>query len=127
MTASICSARGARLGPSLRAGTMMLTCGASLTVTRDVTVARMLRHATVHLALAALTLVTGGCGQSQPPRERVAVVAGPLRLTVVTYNIHHGEGTDKKLDLPRIAEVIRRCEPDFVALQEVDNGTRRTN
>src|SRR5687768_7382725 len=48
-------------------------------------------------------------------------------LPILTYNIHHGEGTDKKLDLARIAGVIRRCEPDLVALQEVDVGTRRTN
>jgi endonuclease/exonuclease/phosphatase family metal-dependent hydrolase len=53
--------------------------------------------------------------------------AGPTQLTVVTYNIHHAEGTDKKLDLERIAKVIRALEPDFVALQEVDNGTKRAN
>jgi len=50
----------------------------------------------------------------------------PLRLRVLTYNIHHGAGTDGRLDLERIAEVIKRQRPDVVALQEVDNGTRRT-
>ncbi len=35
-------------------------------------------------------------------------------------------GTDKRLDLERIAGVIRACEPDFVALQEVDRGTERS-
>ena len=53
--------------------------------------------------------------------------AAPVQLTVMTYNIHHAEGMDKKLDLARIAEVIRRCEADLVALQEVDGGTKRTN
>jgi endonuclease/exonuclease/phosphatase family metal-dependent hydrolase len=48
------------------------------------------------------------------------------RLTVLTYNIHHAEGMDKKLDLPRIARVIGD-KADLVALQEVDNGTTRTN
>jgi endonuclease/exonuclease/phosphatase family metal-dependent hydrolase len=47
-------------------------------------------------------------------------------LRVVTYNIHHGEGTDGKLDLGRIAGVLRAAEPDVVALQEVDQGTRRS-
>jgi endonuclease/exonuclease/phosphatase family metal-dependent hydrolase len=51
----------------------------------------------------------------------------PPRLRVLTYNIHHGEGTDQKLDLPRIAKIITDSKADLVALQEVDNKTRRTN
>ena len=43
-----------------------------------------------------------------------------LSLRVVTYNIHHGVGVDGKLDLNRIAEVIRAAKADLVALQEVD-------
>jgi endonuclease/exonuclease/phosphatase family metal-dependent hydrolase len=50
----------------------------------------------------------------------------PRRLRVLTYNIHHGEGTDGRLDLPRIARVISGQNPDLVALQEVDRKTRRT-
>jgi endonuclease/exonuclease/phosphatase family metal-dependent hydrolase len=48
-------------------------------------------------------------------------------LRILSYNIHHGEGTDGKPDLPRIAGVIKAAEPDLVALQEVDRNTRRTN
>ena len=47
-------------------------------------------------------------------------------LRVLTYNIHHGEGTDGKLDLERIAKVILSVKPDLVALQEVDQKTQRT-
>jgi endonuclease/exonuclease/phosphatase family metal-dependent hydrolase len=54
-----------------------------------------------------------GCGSGQ-------------KLTVMTYNIHHGEGNDKKLDLPRIAGVIGAAKADIVALQEVDLGAERT-
>ena len=50
----------------------------------------------------------------------------PLRLRVLTYNIHHGEGIDGKLDLARIAKVILSVEPHLVALQEVDQRTERT-
>ena len=50
----------------------------------------------------------------------------PCRIRVLTYNIHHGEGTDGRIVLPRIAQLIRRLKPDLVALQEVDNKTRRT-
>lgn len=52
---------------------------------------------------------------------------GPVRLRVLSYNIHHGEGVDGKLDLERIARVIRGARPDLVALQEVDKGVKRTN
>jgi endonuclease/exonuclease/phosphatase family metal-dependent hydrolase len=48
------------------------------------------------------------------------------KLHVLSYNIHHGEGTDGKLALPRIAKVIRDTDPDLVALQEVDQGVKRS-
>jgi len=47
-------------------------------------------------------------------------------IRVMTYNIHHGEGTDGKIDLARIADLIRREQADIVALQEVDRGVQRT-
>jgi len=50
----------------------------------------------------------------------------PTRIRVVSYNVHHGEGTDGKLDLRRIAQVLRDARPDIVALQEVDQNTKRT-
>ncbi|NLS93362.1 MAG: endonuclease [Planctomycetaceae bacterium] len=50
----------------------------------------------------------------------------PLQLRVLSYNIHHGEGVDSKLDLPRIAEVVKSTKADLVALQEVDCGVERS-
>ena len=55
------------------------------------------------------------------------VLAEPPRLRVLTYNIHHGEGTDRKFDLQRLANVIKATEPDVIALQEVDRKTRRAS
>lgn len=52
--------------------------------------------------------------------------AEPSRVRVLTYNLHHGEGTDGKIDLARTAEVIKRLTPDVVALQEVDKATTRS-
>ena len=49
------------------------------------------------------------------------------RLRILTYNIHHGEGTDRKFDLERLAKIIKAAEPDVVALQEVDRKTRRAS
>jgi len=50
----------------------------------------------------------------------------PAEIRVVTYNIHHGEGTDGKIDLPRVAKVVMAEKPDIIALQEVDQNTRRS-
>lgn len=47
-------------------------------------------------------------------------------LRVMTYNVHHGEGLDGRVDLERIAELIKGEEVDLVALQEVDRGVART-
>lgn len=51
--------------------------------------------------------------------------AEPAQIRVLTYNIHHCEGVDRKLDVERIAKVILSMSPDIVALQEVDRNTRR--
>jgi len=53
--------------------------------------------------------------------------ASPVRLRVLTYNIHHGEGMDGRLDLSRLAGVVTSVHPDLVALQEVDEGTERAS
>src|ERR1700674_4525771 len=50
----------------------------------------------------------------------------PRTFRVLTYNIHHGQGTDGRFDLSRLAGVMKRVQPDVVALQEVDRGTERS-
>ncbi|HEX3601489.1 MAG TPA: endonuclease/exonuclease/phosphatase family protein [Lacipirellulaceae bacterium] len=56
-----------------------------------------------------------------------ARAALPEEIRIVTYNIHHGEGTDGKFDLPRIAKVVMAEKPDIIALQEVDQKTHRAS
>ena len=56
-----------------------------------------------------------------------SVFAEDKPFRVMTYNIQHGEGLDGKIDLLRIAEVIKREKADIVALEEVDKGVRRTD
>ena len=70
-------------------------------------------------------------GSSAESRQRESEGAareasGPRVLRVLSYNMHHGEGVDGRLDLPRIARVITRARPDVVALQEVDRETLRS-
>lgn len=51
---------------------------------------------------------------------------GCASFKVMSYNIHHGLGMNKKVNLDDIAKVIRKYSPDFVALQEVDDGAVRS-
>src|SRR6187455_1797576 len=70
-------------------------------------------------AIACAAIVATACGS--------AIAKLPREIRVVTYNIHHGEGMDKKFDLPRIARSIMAAKPDIIALQEVDQGTKRAS
>jgi endonuclease/exonuclease/phosphatase family metal-dependent hydrolase len=75
----------------------------------------VLRLTLILLIGAALGM---GCTATHPAKG--------TNLTVLTYNIHHGAGMDGKIDLDRIADVIRASQADLVALQEVDVNTRRS-
>ncbi|MBE0543973.1 MAG: endonuclease/exonuclease/phosphatase family protein [Verrucomicrobia bacterium] len=70
------------------------------------------------LLLVAAVFVTG-CQSASTPSEAKT-------FRVMTYNIHHGEGLDGKVDLLRIAQLIKEEGADIVALQEVDKGVERT-
>ncbi len=56
----------------------------------------------------------------------LGATAEATELRILTYNIHHGEGMDRRIDLERIAGIITSVRPDLVALQEVDVKTERS-
>lgn len=74
------------------------------------------------LVVALLTASLIGC--AAPHSAEPGPTFEPLR--VLSYNTHHGQGIDGVVDLQRIAEVIMQAGADLVALQEVDERTRRT-
>lgn len=47
-------------------------------------------------------------------------------MRIVTYNVHRCVGTDRRLDVGRVAEVIAGLRADIVCLQELDVGRART-
>ena len=54
----------------------------------------------------------------------VASAASEMRL--MSYNIRHCAGADKRVDVSRVAEVIKQEKPDFVGLNEVDRCAKRS-
>jgi endonuclease/exonuclease/phosphatase family metal-dependent hydrolase len=71
------------------------------------------------LVAAAMLLFMAGCSSGR-------YATGSSILRVMTWNIHHGEGLDKKVDVGRIAKLILSEKPDVVALQEIDRGVERS-
>ncbi|OUV18794.1 MAG: hypothetical protein CBC46_00870 [Verrucomicrobiaceae bacterium TMED86] len=65
------------------------------------------------ISLITITLIHGRCAANETIR-------------VLSYNIHYGQGTDGTYDIERLAKVINQSRPDFVALQEVDVGVKRS-
>lgn len=56
----------------------------------------------------------------------VGSTAEPTEFRVLCWNLRHGAGLDGKIDLERIAAVIRTQNPDVVLLQEVDRKCGRS-
>lgn len=79
----------------------------------------MMSHATTRSVFLAVLAIAAVAGFARADGD-------PVRVRVLCYNIHHGRGDDDRVDLERIARVIRSVEPDVVALQEVDRGVERS-
>lgn len=47
-------------------------------------------------------------------------------IRVLSYNVHSCVGTDRRLDVGRVADMIAALEPDIIGLQELDVGRRRS-
>lgn len=50
-----------------------------------------------------------------------------MELTIASYNIHSGIGTDRKFDLDRVAAVLAEVGADVIALQEVGDFRGKTS
>lgn len=85
------------------------------------------------LTAAALLLVVAACNKDENYNDkygdRAVIPPKGQSLRVMTYNIYGARATSpaNAADLDAIAEVIRRQNPDFVTLNEVDVFTNRTD
>lgn len=72
---------------------------------------------TALLLIFCLALLHAGA-QTYPQRENT--------LRFMSYNIHHGEGMDGKMDIERIGKLIIGVNPEVVGLQEIDSVVNRS-
>lgn len=77
------------------------------------------RYTALTVAIVTAVLLVG-CSQVESNRQQD-------RLRILTYNVHHCEGTDGEYDYDRIAGIINRLKPDIAALQEIDVKTNRAS
>jgi endonuclease/exonuclease/phosphatase family metal-dependent hydrolase len=73
---------------------------------------RLLTAVLAAVVVAGLTLIPASAEATGQQRE----------LAVLTYNMHHGQGTDGALNLERTAQVIESSGAEVIALQEVDKN-----
>ena len=69
----------------------------------------------VALVCAVLSVFCGCC------------FAGGAPVKHMCYNVRHCVGIDGKLDVARIASIIKTEKPDYVGLQEIDRCTERVH
>ncbi len=69
------------------------------------------------LVIFVVSVYAGGCAGAK--------LGPPTRVTVMTYNIYHGEDANGGSNLDAVAKIINSLKPDLVALQEVDQKTTR--
>ncbi|MCD6204854.1 MAG: endonuclease/exonuclease/phosphatase family protein [Candidatus Marinimicrobia bacterium] len=80
----------------------------------------------VLLILFAAVVFAGYYVLRKNPEDQLKKIVYPSEFRIMTYNIHHGVGTDDLYSLSRIARIIRDYSPHVVCLNEVDNQTERT-
>lgn len=71
----------------------------------------------VHAGVVVLLAFVGGC---------VSFFTIGDSFEIMSFNVRHCQGMDKKLDIERTASVINEYSPRFVALQEIDKVVPRS-
>lgn len=91
---------------------------------------RLVRYLGVFvLIFVVLGLPLGGWDKGllpNVPAMPAANLEAPASFTVMSFNMHHGEGMDGKVDILRIAELLQHENADIIALQEVDRYRLRS-
>ena len=78
---------------------------------------------TLH-ALTTATVAAVYVAMASSPSYAADSGAGALRL--LSYNVRHCSGKENQIHYSQTAAAIHREAPDFVGLQEIDVGTKRS-
>jgi endonuclease/exonuclease/phosphatase family metal-dependent hydrolase len=70
--------------------------------------------------LIAFLIWTVGEESTQKPQP------APINVRLLSYNVKNCTGMDGVVDYARVADIIKRINPDIVALQELDSATQRS-
>ena len=71
-------------------------------------------------------IIHGVLGRKDPEKKKSGFVQTTGVFRVMTYNVHSCIGVDGKHLPERIARIIKRQNPDFLALQEIDRFQERS-
>ena len=77
------------------------------------------------ILLALLVAAPFALSAQQVLPERAKGASGGKGLRLMCYNVRNCKGADGEVSYERVADVIKRCAPDVVAVQELDSMTRR--
>jgi endonuclease/exonuclease/phosphatase family metal-dependent hydrolase len=71
-----------------------------------------------------LRVTYGGAAAPPPDPDPVPTASTGSTLKVLEYNVHHGGwGTDGRLDIDRVIDVIVKINPHIISLCEMEKGT----
>lgn len=87
-----------------------------------------LAHIIAVVAVVAASATTIASGPTATAADQAPAQTKDRPIRVMSFNIHHGVGTDDRLDLQRIADIVATEDVDIVGLQEVDrHWSERSN
>lgn len=75
------------------------------------------------LSLAAILLAFITCAAACEEKKEKSETS---QVKILSYNVKNCIGMDGVVDYQRVADVIKRIDPDIVALQELDSATQRS-
>ena len=79
------------------------------------------------LLLAVVTAYAEEVPVRSPDQGSVRLAEGDATFRIMSYNVKHGLGMDKRLDVRRMCEVVKQANPAYVGLQEIDQMTSRVS
>jgi len=74
-----------------------------------------------------LSFIVAFCGIFALQAQNPITPKDKQALRVMTYNVRNCRGMDEKIDYQRVANIIKRVNPDIAAIQELDSASKRNN